>query len=205
LVGVILDVNTLDFGSAIITVRDTKGLAALLTLDTLALIAAGDKFSSTTTGEADDETMTTGASHGLSAGDVIIITAATGGGTGAFTVGVKYYVKTTGLTANTFILSDTDAVGHDEAAHAFGTDYSAMSWYKVGSSTGVARLYRPSTVVTSSVGVAVTAAAEAPNVNRDIMLGGKVGVVCAEGGNLGAGVLVLIVDETGLGDPAVTV
>lgn len=71
-----------------------------------------------------------------------------------------------------------------------------------------ARWFRPTQNVTNSVtagNTAITADATAPNVMRDIFLGGKVSITAAQGGNLGAGTLVLVVDEEGLGDLALTV
>lgn len=65
--------------------------------------------------------------------------------------------------------------------------------------------FRPTSVIADNAGTAVTAAATAPNVNRDIYLGGKVSVTVASGGNAETGVVSLIVDETGIGDLAVTV
>lgn len=59
-----------------------------------------------------------------------------------------------------------------------------------------ARYFRPTLVITDNVGVAVAAALTAVNVNRDIFCSGKVSIVAAQGGNLGAGALHLVVDET---------
>lgn len=59
-----------------------------------------------------------------------------------------------------------------------------------------ARYFRPTAVVTSNVGVAVTAAATATNVDRDIYLCGKVKIAVAQGGAAGAGELDLIIDES---------
>ncbi len=70
------------------------------------------------------------------------------------------------------------------------------------------RYFRPTQVVTGATGAALTAgdgsggAGTGNDVNRDIFLAGKVSVVAAQGGNLGAGALHLIVDETGVGDLA---
>lgn len=62
-----------------------------------------------------------------------------------------------------------------------------------------AHAFRPTTVITDNAGVAVTAAATAPNVNRDIYIGGKVSVVVSAGGNAKTGIVSLIVDEADLG------
>jgi hypothetical protein len=58
-----------------------------------------------------------------------------------------------------------------------------------------ARYFRPTAVVATSAGAAVTAADTAPNVNRDIFVAGKVSVTVAQGGNLGAGEIHLLIDE----------
>lgn len=59
-----------------------------------------------------------------------------------------------------------------------------------------ARYFKPTQVITDNVGAAVTAAASAPNVNRMIFVGGKLKITVAQGGNLGAGELHLVIDET---------
>jgi hypothetical protein len=63
----------------------------------------------------------------------------------------------------------------------------------------------PTDIITDNAGVNVTAADTAPNVNRDIYIGGKVTVTVASGGNAETGTYVLIIDEQGLGEPALTV
>lgn len=68
-----------------------------------------------------------------------------------------------------------------------------------------ARYFRPTLNITTNAGATVAAATTATDVNRDIFLAGKVTVAAAQGGNLGAGELHLIVDEKGLGVPANTV
>jgi hypothetical protein len=65
--------------------------------------------------------------------------------------------------------------------------------------------FRPTEVVAGIAGTAVTAADTAPNVNREMYVGGKISVTVASGGNVETGVLGLIIDETGLGDLALTV
>jgi len=55
-------------------------------------------------------------------------------------------------------------------------------------------------------GTAVAAADTAPNVNRDIVVGGKVSVSAVGGSGATACTIALIVDEAGLGDgPPITV
>jgi hypothetical protein len=70
---------------------------------------------------------------------------------------------------------------------------------------GTAVFFRPTGVITVNAGTAVSAHATAPNVNRDKFLSGKVSVTVLSGGNVETGILSLIVDETGIGDPAQTI
>jgi hypothetical protein len=63
----------------------------------------------------------------------------------------------------------------------------------------------PTDIITDNAGANVTAADTAPNVNRDIYIGGKVTVTVSGGGNAETGTYVLIIDEQGLGEPALTV
>lgn len=65
--------------------------------------------------------------------------------------------------------------------------------------------FRPTQVIATDAGAAVTAAATAVGVDRDIYVGGKVSVTVASGGNLETGRLALIVDEANLYDPPLTV
>jgi hypothetical protein len=58
------------------------------------------------------------------------------------------------------------------------------------------RYFRPTNDITTNAGVAVTDGANNPNTNRDIFVAGKVKVVAAQGGNLGAGAIQLVFDET---------
>jgi hypothetical protein len=70
---------------------------------------------------------------------------------------------------------------------------------------GTAVRFRPTKVITDNAGVAVAAAASAPNVNRDIYVGGKVSIGVTGGGVSETCILSLIVDEEGLGELATTV
>lgn len=64
----------------------------------------------------------------------------------------------------------------------------------------------PTSVLQDQAGTAITAADTAPNVNRPIILAGKVSVaVTTTGGNSETGKLSLIVDESYVGDLALTV
>lgn len=67
------------------------------------------------------------------------------------------------------------------------------------------RYFRPTAVITTNAGAAVTAAGTAVDVNRDIFVGGKISVAVAQGGVSTSGTLYLVVDEEGLGNPALTV
>lgn len=64
---------------------------------------------------------------------------------------------------------------------------------------------RPTMVIQDQAGTVVTAADTAPNTNRDIILSGKVNVLVASGGNAETGKVSLIVDESYVGDLALTV
>ncbi len=81
---------------------------------------------------------------------------------------------------------------------------AAIFTYTTGTE-GTPVTLRPTDIIATVAGAAVTAADTAPNVNRDIYLGGKISVTVASGGNAESGVFALIVDETGVGDLAVTV
>jgi hypothetical protein len=58
-----------------------------------------------------------------------------------------------------------------------------------------ARYFRPTAVVTDNVGVAVTAAATAVDVNRDVFVAGGLKLVVAQGGVTKTGSLSVIVQE----------
>lgn len=57
------------------------------------------------------------------------------------------------------------------------------------------RVFRPTTVVTDNAGVAITAAATATDVNRDVYLAGPVKVAVAQGGATASGSITLVVQE----------
>jgi hypothetical protein len=64
----------------------------------------------------------------------------------------------------------------------------------------------PTDIVTDNAGVNITAADTAPNVNRDIMVAGKLTVGVTAGGNAETATIALIIDEANLQDgPALTV
>jgi len=65
--------------------------------------------------------------------------------------------------------------------------------------------FRPTTAIVDTAGTAVAAADTAPNVNRDIYCAGKLDIVVASGGNVETGIFRIIVDESGVGDLALTI
>lgn len=64
---------------------------------------------------------------------------------------------------------------------------------------------RPQTNVVTVAGAVVAAADTAPNIWRDIKVAGRLSVVVASGGNAETCTIGLIVDESGIGDLALTV
>lgn len=62
------------------------------------------------------------------------------------------------------------------------------------------RFFRPTAVITTNAGVAVTAATTATLVDRDIYVAGAITVEVAQGGNATSGSIYVIVDEGGDGD-----
>lgn len=67
---------------------------------------------------------------------------------------------------------------------------------------GTAAGARPTGIIATKVGGAVSAADTAPNVNRDIYVAGKLTVTVASGGNAETGAFALIIDENGLAPQA---
>lgn len=63
--------------------------------------------------------------------------------------------------------------------------------------------FRPTKVIADSAGAAISASANAVNVNRDIYVAGKLTVTVASGGVSETAKLALIIDEAGLGEPGV--
>ena len=70
---------------------------------------------------------------------------------------------------------------------------------------GTPVFFRPTDIITDTAGTDVAAAATAVGVNRDIYLGGKVTLTVASGGVSETGKIALIIDESGLGEPPLTV
>jgi hypothetical protein len=192
------------------TLNVTDGLdAPVLALAGTNLVATADKFGNTTTGDTTggtaEDLWTTGAAHGLSEGDCIIFTVITGGGGGA-AINTPYWVtKTTGFAATTFCLSDTKAhaLASTNVVNVGGADVSASTWYNPAKVT--AKHFRPTQVIGTNVGANVSADPVSPNVNRDIVLGGKFKLGVTGGGNLGTYTLHFTIDESGIGYPAMTV
>lgn len=135
-------------------------------------------------------------SRGVVRTDVTIVTDASGDAT-ARVVGVGFgrlvsVMYDGGLDASAVItLSDTKT-GATIVAYTTGTEGTPVS-------------FRPTTVIADNAGVAVTAADTAPNVNRDIVLAGKVSIGVTSGGNVETCKVALIIDENDIGDLALTV
>jgi hypothetical protein len=106
------------------TPRKTRGV---LTAATTNVVNAGTTIT-LTSAEADDETFTANAAHGLAVNDEIELTAVTGG-TG-LTAGTTYFVKTV-PSSTTFTVAAT--IGG--ATVAFSTDVSAGTFVKKGALT----------------------------------------------------------------------
>jgi hypothetical protein len=100
------------------------------------------------------------------------------------------------------------AVGYDPqngagAAYATGgtitiSDADTGAALVTYASIGTAAFWeRPTAVITDNAGAAVTAAATAVDVNRDIYVAGKIKVAGTAGGNLGTCRIILVIDESG--------
>lgn len=193
-------------GAPLITLTDTRTGATILTHRPNVAVF-GNTTTGDTSGGTSEDLWTTGAAHGLSEGDEIVFTSITGGGGGAAINTPYWVVTTTGFGATTFCLSDTaaHAAAGTNIVNVGTSDVSAATWYAAGA-TVTPSFFRPTAVIKTNAGAAITAADTAPNVNRDIYLGGKVSVEATGGENTAAAcTLVLIVDETGVGDLALTV
>lgn len=64
---------------------------------------------------------------------------------------------------------------------------------------------RPTCAIVDAAGAAISAADTAPNINRDIKVGGKLTITVASGGDAETGKIAFLIDEKGLGDLALTV
>jgi hypothetical protein len=96
-------------------------------------------------------------------------------------VGISYDPATGGVaTGATVTLSDAD---------------SGAALVTLSNAGTAARSFRPTANVTSNVGVAVTAATTAVDVNRDIYVAGKLKLTVAAGGATKTGYLRVFVDE----------
>lgn len=135
-------------------------------------------------------------SRGVVRTNVTIVTDAAGAAT-ATTVGVGFgrlvgVLYDGGLDASATITLTDAKTGASIIAYTTGTE-------------GTPVFFRPTSVVTTVAGAAITAADTAPNVNRDILVAGKLNIAVTGGGNVETGLLGLIVDEAGIGDLALTV
>lgn len=200
LVGVLFKPGLGGYGP-LISVSDAKTGAALFSYQ------AGDaaKFSNTTTGDttggASEDLWTTGAVHGLVDNDIIVFTAIAGNGAGGPSLNTPYYVDQKSTT--TFQVLD-GVVGVGNVINVGATDATSATWYKVGSVTAAAMI-RPSTNIVDTAGATIAAADTAPNVWRDIVLGGQVRVVVAGGDPVYGCDLAFLVNEAKIGDVALTV
>jgi len=135
-------------------------------------------------------------SRGVVATKIAITTDAAGVATGTV-VGVgfgrlKRVLYNGGLDASaTITISDTKS-GAALVTYVTGTEGTAVA-------------FQPTENITDNAGVTVAAAASAPNVMRPIFVAGKISVAVSAGGNAETATLKLIVDESGLGDLALTV
>lgn len=192
--------------SVAITVKDKKTGATVLNAYRPTTAVFGNTTTGDETGGAVDDLFTTGAAHGLTELDEIVFTSQTGSTLPA--LNTPYYVaETTGFAATTFCLAASAAeaaAGAGQVIVELDADISAATWYKKGAAVTPV-LFRPTTVIADNAGTAVSAADTAPNVNRDIYVGGKLSVSTTGGATSSACTLSLIVDEEGIGDLAVTV
>lgn len=85
-----------------------------------------------------------------------------------------------------------------------GKTGAALVTYTTGTE-GTPVALRPTTIIATNAGAAVSAADTAPNVNRAIYVAGTISVLVSSGGNAETATLKLIVDESGVGDLALTV
>lgn len=98
------------------------------------------------------------------------------------------------------------AVGYVPGTLATGvditvTDENGAALLTLTNAGLTARYFRPTADITTNAGVAVTDALTATDTNRHIFVGGKIKVGAAQGGNLGAGELHLVFDETIIASP----
>jgi hypothetical protein len=125
----------------------------------------------------------------------VALTTHTDGSVSATVVGVGFgrlvgFLEDGGLdSSGTITLSDTK------------TGATLFTW----TTAGAASFVRPTANIVTVAGAAVTAADTAPNVDRDIYVSGKLTITVASGGSEASGTIALIVDETGVGDLALTV
>lgn len=97
-----------------------------------------------------------------------------------------------GLDASATITLKDDKTGATVWAYTTGTEDTPVG-------------LRPTTIAATNAGAAITAADTAPNVNRDIYVAGRLSLVVAGGGNAETAKVAFVIDESEIGDLALTV
>jgi len=187
--------------SCTVTVTDNKSGAVLVSAFRPTTAVFGNTTTGDTTGGTSEDLWTTGAAHNLVAGDQIVFTSITGGGSGVAINTPYWVVTTTGFAATTFCLaaSAAAALAGTPISNVGSSDVSAATWYKAGAAVTPA-FFRPTGNVTVAAGTALAAHANNPNVNRDMFVGGKVSVSTSAGATGSPACTVsLIIDEEGIG------
>lgn len=99
-----------------------------------------------------------------------------------------------------------DAAGTVTFKHQVGPSAVSTAFFTHTTGTeGTPVSIFPTDISTDNAGVDLTPAASAPNVRRPIIVGGKITVTVAAGGASETGKYVLVFDEAGIGDLALTV
>lgn len=70
---------------------------------------------------------------------------------------------------------------------------------------GTPTRFVPSTNVVDNAGATIAAADTAPDIWRAIRVAGKISLAVASGGTSETGIVAVVIDEAGIGDPALTV
>lgn len=135
-------------------------------------------------------------SKGIVRTDISVTTDASGDATAAL-AGVGFgrlvgFLTDGGLDASATVTVKDQASGVTLFVYTTGTEGTPVYIY-------------PSMPIQDQAGTVVTAAAANPNTNRPIVVAGKVTLTVAGGGNAETAIVSLIVDESYLGDVALTV